>query len=236
MLHRAVAGGEPGADFVGVVIERAHAAAVRNVAGFVDDVEAFGPCRVGVVGGVADVIDAEGDGIVEAFDEIVGDGYTLSEGFRLSVTHVVLHVGLHLPLVGGMGFADIDCQKVGVIFVIVVNLHHVTDVAAKGRSSVAAEDDDEGASAGTLADVEMIGTVESHEASVRSVVPNLQAAAMHVGQGIAQHEVCVPGATRHFAKNEKDGKQKNQEYGNRPFPEESHRELFHPLKSASSQD
>ena len=155
MLYGAVADGEPRADFVGVVIERAHPSAIRDVAGFVDDVKAFGPCRVGVVRGVADVIDAEGDGIVEALDEIVGDGHALREGLWLGVTHVVLHVGLHLPLVGGVGFTDIDSQKVGVLFVIVVNLHHVTDVAAEGWSSVAAEDDDERAGAGALANMEM---------------------------------------------------------------------------------
>jgi hypothetical protein len=84
--------------------------------------------------------------------------------------------------------------------------------------------------------MEMSRPIESNEASVGSVVANLQAAAMHVGQSVAHHEVCVPGAARHFAENEKDRKQKNQENGYRPFPEESHRELFHPLKSASSQD
>ena len=191
--------GEPGADFVGVVIERAHAAAVSNVAGFVDDVEAFGPCRVGVVRGVVDVIDAESDGIVKALDEIVCDGDALREGFWLGVTHVVLHVGLHLPLVGWVRFTDINSQKVGVILVIVVNLHHVTDVATEGRSSVAAEDDDEWAGAGALANMEMSRPIESDEPSVRSVVANLQAAAMHVGQGVAHHAVNVFGAARHFA-------------------------------------
>jgi len=89
-------------------MERAHAATVRDAAGFVDDVEAFGPGGVGVVGGVVDVVDAEGDGVVEAFDEIVGDGYALAERLRLGVADVVLHVGLHLPLVGRVGFADVD--------------------------------------------------------------------------------------------------------------------------------
>jgi hypothetical protein len=133
-------------------------------------------------------------------------------------------------------FTDINSQKVGVLLVIVVNLHHVTDVAAEGRSSVAAEDDDERAGAGAFANMEMSRPVESDEASVRSVVANLQAAAMHVGQGVAHHEVCVPRAARHFAQNKKDREQKNQENGKRPFPEVSHRELFHRLKSVGSQD
>jgi hypothetical protein len=123
-----------------------------------------------------------------------------------------------------------------VIFVVVVNLHHVTDVAAKGRSGVAAKDDDERASAGTLADVEAICAIESDEAGVRSVVADFERASVHVGQGITHHAVNVLGAARHFAEDEKDREQENQENGKRPFPEVSHRELFHLLKSVSSQD
>jgi hypothetical protein len=61
-----------------------------------------------------------------------------------------------LPFVRRVSFANVDGEEVGVIFVVVVNLHHVTDVAAEGRSSVAAEDDDERAAACAFADVEVI--------------------------------------------------------------------------------
>jgi len=54
-------------------MEGAHSAAISDAAGFVDDVEPFGPGGVGVVSGVVDVVYAEGNGIVEALDEIVGD-------------------------------------------------------------------------------------------------------------------------------------------------------------------
>jgi hypothetical protein len=204
VLHGAVAGGEPGADFVGVVVKRAHAAAISDTPGFVDDVEALGPGRVGGFSGVVDVIDAEGDGIVEALDEIVGDGNPLAEGFGLRVADVLLHVGLHLPLIRGMSFADVDGQEVGVVSVIVVNLHHVTDVAAERRSSVAAKDNHERARAGAFADVEMIRPIESHQTCIRCVVADFQSAAMHVGQGIADHAVSVLGAPGHLTKNEED--------------------------------
>jgi len=199
VFYRAVSGGEPGADFVGIVVEWAHSAAIGDAAGFVDDVEPFGPSRVGVIGRVVDVVDAECDGIVEAFGEVVGDGYALSKCFGLGVANVVFHVGLHLPLVGGMGFAHVDCQEVGVVFVVVVNLHHVTDVAAEGRSSEAAEDDDERAAAAAFAYVEVVGTVESEKARVGGVVADFERAAVHVGQGIAEHAVSVFGAAGHFA-------------------------------------
>jgi hypothetical protein len=185
----------------------AHTAAIGDAAGFVDDVEALGPGGVGVISGVVDVINAESDGIVEAFDEIVGDGDALSERFRLGVADVVLHVGLHLPFVRGMRFADVDGQKIGVIFIVVINLYHVTDVAAKRWSSVTAEDDDEGARAGAFADVEAIGTVESNKSCVGSVVANFEIAPVHVGQGIAEHAVSVLGAAGHLAEKEKGHEQ-----------------------------
>jgi hypothetical protein len=180
-------------------MEGAHAPAIGNAARFVDDVQALGPGGVGGLGGVIDVVDAEGDGVVEALDEIVGNRHALSKVFRLCVADVVFHVGLHLPLVGRVGFAHVDRQKVGVIFVVVVNLHHVTDVAAEGRSSIAAKNDDERAPAGPFADVEMIGTVECDELGVGSVVADFQRSAMHVRQGVAHHPVGVFGAAGHLA-------------------------------------
>jgi hypothetical protein len=54
-----------------------------------------------------------------------------------------------------MRFADIHGEKVGVIFVVVINLDHVADVAPKGRSSIAAEDDDERAGTSAFAEVEV---------------------------------------------------------------------------------
>jgi hypothetical protein len=232
----AVAGGEPGADFVGVIVKWPHAAAIRDAAGFVDDVEALGPGGVRVVGGVGEVVDTEGNGVMEALDEIVGDGHSLRESLWLGVADVVLHVRLHLPFVRGVSFADVNGQKVGVIFVVVVKLDHVTDVAAKWRSSVAAEDDDERAAASAFANVEMIGAVESDEPRVGSVVADFQIAAAHVRQGIAHHAVSILGAAGHFAENEERGDQQQQKNGNRPFPEKTHRYKCHSLFTAAKRN
>ena len=236
MFDGAVAGGQPGADFVGVIVKWPHTAAIRNAAGFVDDVEALGPRGIRVIGGVGEVVDAERDGVVEALDEIVGDGHALRESFWLGVTNIILHVGLHLPFVRRVSFADVDGQKVGVIFIVVVNLHHVTDVAAEGRSSVAAEDDDERAAAGAFANVEMIGAVESHETRVGSVIANFQVAAAHVRQRITQHAVNVLRAAHHFAENEERADQQHQKNGDRPFPEKTHRYEFHLLFTAAKRN
>ena len=223
MLHSAVAGGEPAADFVGIVMKWPHATPIGDAAGFVDDVEPLGPRGVGVIRGVINVVDAESDRVVESFDEIVRDSYALSQSLGLRVANIILDVGFHLPLVSRMSFAHIYGEKVGVILIIIVNLHHVTYVAAKRRSSVAAKYDDQRASASAFANVKVISTIESEEPSIRSVVTYFERAAVHVGQGIAQHAVGVLRAAGHLTEKQEHGQQKHQEDANRPFPEETHR-------------
>lgn len=232
MLYGAVTGGEPGAHFLGIVVEGPHAAAIGDAAGFIDDVEALGPCGVGVVGGVAHIVDAEGDGIVKTLDEIIGDSDALGEGFRLGVANIIFDVGLHFPLVGGMSFAYIHGQEVRVNFIVVENLHHVADVAAERRSSVASENDDERASAGAFADMEMRGAVEGEEAGVGSGVSDFKIAAMHMRQSIAEHEVGVARAARHFGQQSKSAKQQNHNNANGTFPKKRHSQLSRPLNSA----
>jgi len=234
VLHSAIARGQPGADFVGIVIKRAHPAAIRDAAGFVDDVEALWPGGVSVVGGVVYVVNAEGDGVMESLNEIVGDGYALGESFRLGVADIIFHIRLHLPLVGGMSFAHVHRQKIGVIFVVIVNLHHVTDVAAERRSSVAAEDDDERSRASAFANVEMISTVERKKARVGGVVADFESAAMHVGQGIAQHTVGIFRASGHLAEEYERNEQEHQKNANGPFPKDSHRKFFRSLSDAAA--
>jgi len=138
----AVAGGQPGADFLGIVVEGTVATAVGDFPFFIEDVEAFGPGGVRIVGGVVHVVDAEGNGIFEALGEIVGDGEAIGKIARLRVANVVLEVGFHLPLIGGVSFANIDGQKIGVFFIVVVQLDDVADLATEGRSSKTAEDED----------------------------------------------------------------------------------------------
>jgi hypothetical protein len=135
-----------------------------------------------------------------------------------------------------MRFADIDRKEIGVVFLIVVNLHHVTDVAAEGRSSVAAKDNNERPASGAFADVKMIGTIQSKQPGVGSVVADFEISAVHMRQGIAHHAVSVLGAAGHLAEREERGQQNNQENGNRPFPKESHCRLVRPIKDSRTQN
>src|SRR5712692_11537945 len=140
VFYGAIPCGEPFAGFFGLVIEWAHSAAVGDVAALINNVNALGPCGVRVVGRIAHIIDAEGQGKLESLDEIISDDYPLLQSFWLRVADVILHVGFHLPFVGGMSFANVHGQKIGVVLIVVVNLNDVANLAAKRRSSKTAED------------------------------------------------------------------------------------------------
>ena len=58
-----------------------------------------------------------------------------------------------------MRLANVDGQKIGVIFVVVIKLNDVANLATKGRSSKAAEDENERLAGIAFADTKMIGTV-----------------------------------------------------------------------------
>lgn len=159
MLYFAVACREPSANFGRVILERAIAAAISDLAVFIDDVEAFRPCGIGVVGSVIHIIDPERNRIPVTLCKIVGDGHAVREIARLRVANIVFDVGFHLPFVGGMRFANVHGQKIGVILVIIEDVDDVADLATKRRSSEAAENQDQRLSAGAFANVKGVGAI-----------------------------------------------------------------------------
>lgn len=171
MFYFAETVGEPIADFLGIVFERTVAAFVRDAALLVNDVEPLGPGGVGVVGGVAHFVDAKGDGIFETLGEIVGDGDALFKSSGLGVADIifVFFVGFHLPLVERVSFTHVDGKEVGAIFIVVVDLRDIADLATEGRSSETAEDENEWLAVGAFADMKASGTVERNESGVGGV-------------------------------------------------------------------
>src|SRR6266513_2893173 len=113
MFHHPIARGQPFAGFIGLVVERSHPAAVGDVAALINDVNAFGPRSICVVGGVAHIVNSEGQGELESLREIIRDGHALLQCFRLSIANVVLHIGFHLPFVGGMRFTNVNGKEIG---------------------------------------------------------------------------------------------------------------------------
>ncbi len=197
MFHATVARGQPFAGFFRLVIEWTHAAAVRDMATLVDDVNAFRPRGVRVVRGVAHVVDAEGQGKFESLDEIIRDNYPLFQRFRLRIANVVLQIGFHLPFIRGMRFANVHGQKIGALLVVVVNLDDVANLAAERRSSKTPKNQHERALVSSFTDVETANAVQRDNPSVRRITADLQRAAMHVRKGVPHHAVSVLRASRH---------------------------------------
>ena len=219
MLHCTVARGQPFASFSRFVIERPDAAAVGDVATLIDDVDAFGPRSVRVIRGIAHVVDSEGQGKFESLREIIRDDHTLLKRFWLGVTNVILQIGFHLPFVGGMCFANVNGQKIGVILVVLIDLNDVADLAAKGRSSETAEYQHERPSAGAFADVEMTRSIECYQPRVGRIAAHFQGAAMHVRQSVAHHPIRVLWTSRHVGQSDKSGDEQDAKDACRPFPE-----------------
>jgi len=59
-----------------------------------------------------------------------------------------------------MGFANVDSEEIGAIFIVVVDLRDIADLATERRSSEAAEDKDKWLAACAFADMKAGGTVE----------------------------------------------------------------------------
>ena len=190
---------QPGAGFLRMVIKWPQPAAVNDFPRLIDNVDTLGPAPVGEVGGFVHVVHAEGQREMEALDEIVGDGHALGQSLRLRVANVFVHIAFHLPFVLRMRFADVNGQKIRASFVIVVKIYEVAYLAAKGRSGVAAEDQNERALADAIAEMELRLAIEAHQRDVRSAVADVKVAAMPLRQRVAQEAVHIARAAHEMA-------------------------------------
>jgi len=110
-----------------------------------------------------------------------------------------------------MGFADVDGQEIGAVFIVVVDLRDIANLATEGRSSETAEDQDERLAFGAFADVKARGAIERDEGGVGCVGADLEIAAVHVRQGVADHADGVLGAAGEDAEADADREEKDGE-------------------------
>jgi hypothetical protein len=93
-----------------------------------------------------------------------------------------------------VGFADVDGEEIGSVFIVVEDLRDVADLATEGRSSEAPEHEDERFAFGAFADVEMGCAIEGDESGVGGVAADLEVASVHVGESVPDHADGVFGA------------------------------------------
>jgi hypothetical protein len=98
-----------------------------------------------------------------------------------------------------MRFADVNGQKIRASLVIVVKIYEVAYLAAKGRSGVAAKNQDERALADAIAEMEFRLSIKAHQRDIRSAVADVEVAAMPLRQRVAQEAVHVAWAAHEMA-------------------------------------
>ncbi len=216
-------------------MERPHAAAVSDASAFVNDIEPFRPGGVGEVGGVAHIVDAEGQSEFESLDEIVGDKHALLQRFWLRVADFILQVGFHLPFIGGMRLAHVNGQEIRMLFVILVDLNEVANLATKGRSGKTAKHQNQWPVAGTFANVKTAGSIERDDPSIRRIAAHSQRSAMHVRQGVARHAIGVLGTSCQDGQPDERSHEQDAKNSRRPFPETLHAILLQLIISSAKE-
>jgi hypothetical protein len=222
MFHNAVSPGQPIPYFGRLVVERTHSSAIRDVPALINNVEALRPRCISIIRSIAHVIHAKRQWVFESLCKVIGDGHPLFQRFWLRVAHVIFHVGLHLPFVGGMRLAHINGEEIGVVLIVVVNLHHVANLAPKRRSSKTPKDENEWPRSGSFPNMEAAYAIEFQNPRIRRIIANLQRAAVHMWQSVAHHAVRVLRTSRHVGK---DGECRNQQHAKNPrhpFPKTFH--------------
>ena len=71
-------------------MERPHPTAISDASALINDVKPLRPGRVCEVGGVAHIVDTEGQSEFESLDEIIGDKHALLQRFWLRVADIIL--------------------------------------------------------------------------------------------------------------------------------------------------
>jgi len=174
-----------------MIVEWPKPAAISNFPRFVDNVDALGPSAIGEIGRIAHVVHAERKREVESTREIIGNGHTLRQGLRLRVANTLVHVGFHLPFVLRVCLANIHGQKLGAIFVIVVQIYEVAYLAAERRSGVASENENKRLLADAIAQMKDCLSVERQQWNIRGAVSHVQVPPMPLWQRIAKKPVNV---------------------------------------------
>jgi len=165
-----------------------------------DEEEAIRPPGVGFFDSISEIIDEGGDVDAEFADAAFGDGGPFFKSLGVDQDHVVADIAGHLPDVAGMSFADVDNIKLYPVLVLFIEVVERGNLPAKGRSSIAAEDQDDGAFIAEGREPHRRGPVERFEREIGCGVAGQKMA----GSGVhpqsfegKDHKGDGPGHSRH---------------------------------------
>lgn len=117
---------------------------VNDLTLLADEIEAAGPRGVGGFGCILHVVDDGGERDAEGPD--AGGGVVVFHGLGFGgfEEHLFFNIAGDLPLVGGMGFANVDEEEVDFTSVFFGQGVEVPNLGTEGGSSVGAEDEGDG--------------------------------------------------------------------------------------------
>jgi len=110
-----------------------------------------------------------------------------------------------------MRLPNVDGQEIRTILVVVVDFDQIADLAAEGRSSVAAKDQDERTRADVVADAEGRAAVKREERSVGGRIANMEISAMPLRQRVAKKPIQVARTAQEIAADAQGNHQKRDE-------------------------
>jgi len=103
-----------------------------------------------------------------------------------------------------MRFADVNGQKIGVVFVVFEDLLNVTNLATERGSRKTPENQNQRPAFGALANMESCLAIEGYKRRVRRLASNLQVSSMHLRQRVAHHADSVLGTPSHISETRRD--------------------------------
>jgi hypothetical protein len=168
-------------EVVGFEAEGAGFAFVDDPVVGVDQVQAVGPASVGALGRVAELVEHRGKLDSQLAHAGAGNLPTLLFISWAGKDDFVLYIALHLPHVAGVSLQDVDHQEGDLAVVLVCELVESGNLPPEGRSSVAAENENDRSPGGKSRELDAVGFVEFEQREVRSGI----ARAEFAGAGVS---------------------------------------------------
>ena len=131
-------------DFRGFESERARLALISDAPIPVDHIETVRPGSVRAFSGVSEVVNQRRDFDGKLRNTSLSHGAPLPQAFVAADGNFFFEVRFFLPGIDGVSFLDIDHEKLSARLVLLEKLVERRDLPAERRSSVAAEDQDDG--------------------------------------------------------------------------------------------
>jgi hypothetical protein len=155
-------------EVVGFEAEGAGFAFVDDPVVGVDQVQAVGPASVGALGRVAELVEHRGKLDSQLAHAGAGNLPTLLFISWAGKNDLVLYIALHLPHVAGVSLQDVDHQEGDLAVVLVCELVESGNLPPEGRSSVAAENENDRFLGGESRELDAVGFVELEQREVGS--------------------------------------------------------------------